>query len=358
MRKVWRFDPEKLDAITAAFSQRVRAIRPTLIVVSDPALLGVLSGGDSRSSTIDKMQGGVYDFEGITVVVTLPITAINQRVDSRIVRNDDDEEDKQSPYKVPDGFQILTWNWQKVGRFFQGKQRKLPAISNTVCVEPSTIATPRESISSHVSWLQLIARQAIIHPDLPVMDIRDSFQTGLAILSYSHSLTRAPHDGCFWSQDDHAIVLSIIRDINNSPVLKTLHNGSYDAAYYIRDRLGLRNYFYDSMVLWWSLYMELPKKLQFVTSVLCDNYQFWKDDIKGDEQESVDANAERYWRYNGLDTYYTLWDTCYLIVRLLSKNRAMQINYNDAMLSSIVDLQCQCVELQSIGSAVTSIGMR
>jgi DNA polymerase I-like protein with 3'-5' exonuclease and polymerase domains len=122
-----------------------------------------------------------------------------------------------------------------------------------------------------------------------------------------------------------------VRDINESKVLKTLHNGSYDASYFVRDLLGLRNWFLDSMVLWWSLYMELPKKLQFVTSVLCDNYQFWKDDIKGDEQDSVDVNAERYWRYNGLDTYYTLFDTCYL-VSLLMKNKAMQFNYRDAML--------------------------
>jgi hypothetical protein len=327
---VWRFDPEKLDAITAAFSQRVRAIRPTLIVVSDPALLGVLSGGDVRSSTIDKMQGGVYNFEGIPCVVTLPITAINQRIDARIIRNDDDEEDKQSPYKVPDGFQILTWNWQKVGRFFQGKERKLPPFRYSVCRTLDDCYAAREYLDSCV-LVAVDCETGNYPPGLTCNGYTGLLPNGACHTFIFPLFDPRAVDGCFWSQDDHAIVLSVIRDINNSPVLKTLHNGSYDASYYIRDRLGLRNYFYDSMVLWWSLYMELPKKLQFVTSVLCDNYQFWKDDIKGDAEESVDANAERYWRYNGLDTYYTLWDTCYLIV-LLSKNRAMQVNYNDAML--------------------------
>jgi hypothetical protein len=327
---VWRFDPEKLGEIKTAFDQRIRAIRPTLIVVSDPAILGVLSGGDSRASTIDKMQGGVYDYEGVICIVVLPITAINQRVDTRITRNDDDEEDKQNPYRVPDGQQILTWNWQKVGRFFAGKQRKLPPFRYSVCRTLEDCYAAKEYLDSCI-LLAVDCETGNYPPGLTC-----NGYTGLLPNGACHTFIfplfdpRAPN-GCFWNEDDHAIVLAIIRDINDSPVLKTLHNGSYDASYYIRDRLGLRNYFYDSMVLWWSLYMELPKKLQFVTSVLCDNYQFWKDDIKGDAEESVDTNAERYWRYNGLDTYYTLWDTCYLIV-LLNKNKAMQFNYRDAML--------------------------
>jgi DNA polymerase I-like protein with 3'-5' exonuclease and polymerase domains len=205
-------------------------------------------------------------------------------------------------------------------------------LSAILFVERSMIAMRRESISSHVSLLQQISKQVDSHPESPVLDIPASCLTGLAIhSSYLLDDPRA-ESGCFWpDEDSHAIAASVVRDINESKVLKTLHNGSYDSSYFIRDQLGLTNWFLDSMVLWWSLYMELPKKLQFVTSVLCDNYQFWKDDIKGDEQDSVDVNAERYWRYNGLDTYYTLFDTCYLVV-LLMKNKAMQFNYRDAML--------------------------
>jgi hypothetical protein len=329
--KVWRFDPAKLDKIEAAFSQRVRAIRPTLIVVSDPAILGVLSGGDSRAATIDKMQGGVYEFEGITTLVVTPITAINQRIDTRIVKNDDDEEDRQNPYKVPDGQQILQWNWQKVGRYFQGKQRRLPPFRYSVCRTLDDCYAAREFLESCV----LVA--ADIETGHYPPQITCAGYTGLLESGACHTFIIPFADpraesGCFWpNPDDHAIALSVVRDINNAPNLKTMHNGNYDSSYFIRDRLGLRNWLLDSMVLWWCLYMELPKKLQFVASVLCDNYQFWKDDIKGNEEESIDLNAERYWRYNGLDTYYTLFCTCYLLV-LLSKNPAMQRNYNDAFL--------------------------
>jgi hypothetical protein len=150
--KVWRFDPAQLPQIQAAFEQRVRAIAPTLIVVSDPALLGIFNGGDSRSSTIDKMQGGVYEVRvgdsTIPVIIVLPITAIHQRIDSRIIRNEDDEEDKQTPYKVPDGKQILMWNWQKVGRFFQGKQRQLPPFRYSVTRTLDDAYAAREFLDS------------------------------------------------------------------------------------------------------------------------------------------------------------------------------------------------------------------
>lgn len=328
---VWRFNPEKLPELTAAFSQRVRAIRPTLIVVSDVALLGVLNGGDYRGATIDKMRGGIYQFEGINCIVVLPITAINQRVDTRILENEDGDTDTQTPYKVKDGAQILQWDWQKVGRFYQGKQRALPPYRYSVCRTLDDCFAARDYLSECV----LVAID-IETGNYPPQQTCVGF-TGLLPNGACHTFIipfadPSKESGCFWNtEDDFAIAASVVRDINESKVLKTFHNGSYDNSYFIRDLMPTTNWLLDSMVLWWSLYMELPKKLGFVSSVLLDNYQYWKDDIKGDEEESVDANVERYWRYCGLDTYNTLFNTCYLIT-LLSKNPAMQRNYNDAML--------------------------
>jgi hypothetical protein len=335
--KLWRFDPDKLDAIRTAFTQRVNAIRPTLIVVSCPAILGVLTGGDVRAATLDKMRGSVSEFMGVPVIVVLPITAINQRIDTRIVSNEDGEEDKQTPYQVPDGKQILLWDWQKVGRFYQGKQRKLPPFRYSVCRTLEDCYAARSYLADCV----LIA-----------VDIETgNYPPGITCVGYTgllpsgavHSFVIPFHDpskesGCFWdSPDDHAFAQSVVADINNNGVLKTMHNGSYDSSYFIQDRTGIKNWLLDSMVLWWSLYMELPKKLGFVTSILCDNYVFWKDDIKGDEEESVTQNVEGYWRYNALDTYYTLFNTCYLVT-LMNRNKAMAANYNDAFMRTLSGL--------------------
>jgi len=328
----WKFDDEKLDRISAAFRSRLTALRPTLVVVSDPAVLGVLANGDRRLATLEKMRGGVYEFEGYRCIVTYPVTAIHQRVDTRLLVNDDTgEEDKQEPYQVKDGAQILQWDWQKIGRFYHGKQRKLPEFKYSVCRSLDDLYAARKYL------LECVILSTDVETGLYPPTITCVGYTGMLRNGAMHTFVIPFHDPsaqsqCFWpTEDEHMIAWAIVREINESPVIKTMQNGAYDCSYFIRDQVPTRNYLLDSQYMWWSLYMELPKRLDFITSVLCDNYQYWKDDIKGEENESIDSNIESYWRYNALDCYSTLCDTLYL-TKLMSGNKAMQFNFNDAML--------------------------
>src|SRR3546814_20995587 len=81
--------------------------------------------------------------------------------------------------------------------------------------------------------------------------------------------------------------------------------------------------------MWYSRFSELPKTLEFVSSILLDDYQYWKDDIKGtDNKDQVLGNLERYWRYNALDTRNTLLNTL-LLIQLMTLSPQMQRNYHD-----------------------------
>lgn len=338
--KLWRFDPEKLDAIKAAFDSRIRAIRPTLIVVTCPAVIGAVANGDTGVATLEKMRGGVYHYGGIPTIVTYPITAIHQRVDSQVIVNDDGETDAQEPYRVPQGKNIIIWDWQKVARYYHGRVRKLPPFQYSIC----------RSVEDCYAARDFLADCILVAPDIET----GNFPPGITCVGYTGIKTdgsvrsfvipffdSAKVDGCFWaSEDDHALAASVVRDINESQVLKTFQNGSYDCSYFIRDLLGTNNYLLDSMLLWYSLYMELPKSLDFISSVLLDNYQYWKDDIKGEKQESEGAtkNLERYWRYCALDTYNTLFNTLTLL-KLLKTNQAMQVNYQDTLLRAFSGLK-------------------
>lgn len=53
--------------------------RPKVIVTADPASLW-LTDADPSFATLDVLRGGVYEFSGVKVVVTLPITAWHQQV--------------------------------------------------------------------------------------------------------------------------------------------------------------------------------------------------------------------------------------------------------------------------------------
>lgn len=330
---IWRFDPAKLENIRAAFAQRVNTIRPSVIVVSCPAVLGVLSDGDIGVATLAKMRGGVYHYEGIPTIVVYPITAIHQQIDTRLVTNDDGEEDREQPYRVQQGANILAWDWQKVGRFFHGKQRRLPPFQYSICRTLDDCFAAREYLRE-CRLISIDIETGNFPPQVTCVGY-----TGLRPNGCVHSFVIPFFDefregGTFWdSLDDHAVAWSVVRDINDLPILKTMQNGAYDCAYFIRDLAPARDYLLDSMLLWWSLYMELPKKLDFITSVLLDNYQYWKDDIKGDDIEKISSRertTEKYWRYNALDCYNTLFDTLYLL-RIMAGNKAMQYVYNDAL---------------------------
>lgn len=334
----WKFDVEKKDAIMQAFDSRVNIIKPKLIVVADPACVGIFAKWDLKIATLDKMRGGVYEYRGIPVIITYPITAIHQKLDTRLVTNDDGEEDRQEPYRVQQGSWILSNDWAKVGRYFAGKQRVVQAFTYSICRTRDDLVAAERFLADCVliaadhetgcfpaqitcAGFTGLHRSGVIRTF--VIPFYDAYRTG----------------GLFWSnEDDHVFAFMVMRRINESPVLKTFHNGNYDQSYNIRDRAPAANWLLDSMLLWYSKYAELPKSLDFVSSILIDNYQYWKDDIKGQEEDKTIQDMERYWRYNGLDCYYTLFNTLYLLI-LLGKDPAMQYNYNDVFLRALSGLK-------------------
>lgn len=337
--KTLRFNPERKDKILHAVKVRVNAVKPTLIVCSDPAALGVFTNWDLRISTLDKCRGGVYFYEGIPVIITLPVTAIHRNIDERLVKDSDDEEVSYEPYRIPQGAWILARDWEKAARYFHGKERRLPKFQYSVTRSVADCFAARD-------WL---ADCVLISVDIETgcfpAQITCIGYTGLKpdgsvrtfVVPFYNEYTES---GCFWEdENDHLVAYSVCRDINESKVLKVLQNGNYDASYFIRDLLGLENFVLDTMLLWYALYMELPKTLDFISSILLDCYQYWKDDIKGqEERDEIQGNHERYWRYNGLDTYYTLFNCLYLI-KLLTKNPAMQFNYRDVWMRSVSALR-------------------
>lgn len=328
----WKFDIDKLDEIRRAFDARLNAIKPDLVVVSCQACLGVITGGDIKGSTLEKMRGGVYEYNGYRVIIVLPITAIHQRVDSRIIENEDGDRDTQEPYQIKDGSQTLSWDWQRVGRYYHGRERKLPPFVYSVC-------RTRDDLFAARKWLldSVLLSHDIETGNYPPQQTCVGY-TGLhsdgSVRTFVIPLTDPySESGCFWNEEDHEIAWALVVELNASKIIKTMQNGAYDCSYGIRDRAPSRNYFLDSQYMWWSIYMELPKRLDFITSVLCDSYQYWKDDIKGQEDESGIGDLESYWRYNALDCYWTLMNTLYLLQLLsMPKNHKLLANFQDAML--------------------------
>jgi DNA polymerase I-like protein with 3'-5' exonuclease and polymerase domains len=107
-----------------------------------------------------------------------------------------------------------------------------------------------------------------------------------------------------WEDDmDYGRALNFMRKVNASPAHKVMHNGMYDAFHYIRYHAEPHNWTLDTMAMAHAEHAELPKSLDFVASYHLPDYVYWKHDADAAKKEK---NIQKYWAYNGQDTWYTL----------------------------------------------------
>lgn len=123
-------------------------------------------------------------------------------------------------------------------------------------------------------------------------------------------------------------------EVNNSGVRFTGQNFCYDLIWYLRYGMPVANYAYDSMTLFWSKWPELPKRLDFISSILLDDYQYWKAGRKSDD-------FMEYCDYGMSDTEYTLRNTMILIQMALADRK---------MMGNFVDAHSRCIAALSMSA--------
>lgn len=123
-------------------------------------------------------------------------------------------------------------------------------------------------------------------------------------------------------------------DINNSGIRFTGQNFCYDLIWYLRYGMPVANYAYDSMTLFWAKWPELPKRLDFISSILLDDYQYWKAGRKS-------SDFMEYCNYGMSDTEYTLRNTIILIQMALADPK---------MMGNFVDAHSRCVAALSMSA--------
>src|SRR3546814_2962875 len=99
--------------IKAAVERKIRATKPTLIACSDPVAIGLFMNWDQRSATLDKTRGGVYDYDGIKVIIVTPRTAINRQFDERMLKDNSGEDIQSDTYGSKHGAWSLISDWDK-----------------------------------------------------------------------------------------------------------------------------------------------------------------------------------------------------------------------------------------------------
>lgn len=111
-------------------------------------------------------------------------------------------------------------------------------------------------------------------------------------------------DGCYWTFDEELLIRRRLRELLMAPGREIIgQNFDYDAQY-ILARLGvLPPVKWDTMIMHHQLYVELAKSLDFMASLYCRQYVYWKDDGKTfDPRKDPEV---QHWRYNCEDACRT-----------------------------------------------------
>lgn len=310
----WSANPEKADEIWHAFESKLQRYKPRVVVISCPAVLGALTEFNPYLRHVNTCRGSVYWYNGIPCIIVLPFHVIHRQtktVNASAARSVDDDEEEldygNNNYVIKSGHWVLTRDWAKVGRVLHGEAKTRPpldyfivrdlsdlrraeALMDSFQVVACDIETAMNEVSCHGFYGLLPSGKCMGF----VIPILDQFKP----------------DGQHWDEQDHAEIHLALKKLYAKPVLKAFQNGAYDASFLVRDRMPPANYRLDTILIWHSILPEIDKSLDFISSILFDDYQYWKADIKGVSggihKIKPDEDMETYWRYNVMDCQYTL----------------------------------------------------
>lgn len=304
-RKKFVPNTAKLAEIRQAVNKYIDIFNPKQLIINDEAVLFAITG---ETFSRNQARGSVFHYRGLPAIVIDRVQNLNT---------------------TKTGYWIAQQDWEKIGRWYRGEQRHEPKFTWRVCMDGSDLDSLLRDCVSAIAiaidietiddWISCVGYCILL----------DSGEIRTYVVPLWNPLRS---DGCHWrSEEDERRAWEVIRTVNSSSCPKILQNGQYDSAYFIKYRCPIRNYFLDTQYAWWSIYCELPRRLDFIASICLDYVTFWKEETKGDKQTKIEYTEEkiqRFWRYNALDCYYTLLCGRILLALLTKYDWALR-NYID-----------------------------
>ena len=152
----------------------------------------------------------------------------------------------------------------------------------------------------------------------------------------------------YWLAHDEPRVWRAVASFLEDPdVPKVLQNGLYDRfALGYGHAIRVRNCAEDTMLKWWELYAELPKKLAVQTSILIPDQPYYKDTRESD-------NDDEFFRYSGLDSCVTL-EISQTLDRVSERDlpKCARVHYrlNNALLNPLLYMEQHGMAYDSLGA--------
>lgn len=385
-RKAPGFNPDALPAVRQWFETHLNHFAPKVTIIMDPAMFGLFESDQKVATTDHLRGGvyPYTTAAGVktVIVVMTPVSAINRRMDPKEIaalnqgaysktewqelqdfrthESEDIDEDGDAvpageagdeespsespadsdeiaeeffytPYKIPYGRFVLRTDLNRVYRIYHNAAQGWLKFNYVLCDDPiaseNAVKTLKTAliISEDVETNPLVRKKKGIKY-IPFAHLTCIGFTGLlpdgTAWTFVFPLTngKSAHSGLHPMAEFNMQCIKEINEIHTAQY--TFQNGGYDCSYLCREGVPCCNWVWDSMTMFWSIWPELPKRLDFISSILSDTYQYWKHTAKSDD-------IQTYWRYNGLDCHQTLCNTLELM-KILSTNQRARKNFVEA----------------------------
>ena len=108
----------------------------------------------------------------------------------------------------------------------------------------------------------------------------------------------------YWTVDEEAHILWLQQKVlTHSNARVVGQNYLYDMQHIAKSWGYQPNVYMDTMLAWHTVFPGEKKSLDFLASIFCDHYVYWKDELK--DYNSYPVDMHQYWNYSCKDGVYT-----------------------------------------------------
>lgn len=120
-------------------------------------------------------------------------------------------------------------------------------------------------------------------------------------------MTTTKESRSYWTQEEELAITLKMRSVLTDPQTRLIfHHAHFDCQFFIYQWGYIPNVYFDTMVAQHVAFANLRKGLDFISSIYCDYYRFWKED--GKYWDPRIHSEDQYWGYNCDDCCYTFED--------------------------------------------------
>ena len=203
---------------------------------------------------------------------------------------------------------LRQWSWRQIA--VQDLRRMKKEAATAVYSPPDYSLVIRPDYSTTLSVLHQLYTQVTEGPKKLAVDI-ETRAGHIACIGLAWSKVEAlcipimcvERPEGYWPPEQEAVITFALYQLLSHPNCQVIgQNFSYDAQYIFRHWHFLPNLHRDTMLAQHTLFSNLPKGLDFLSSMYCEFHRYWKDEGK---EWDAKTGEDQLWEYNCKDAVIT-----------------------------------------------------